>query len=206
MSEVSKLILESRKKLLDLTLRNTLLNYNLKRKNRIIIVDELPNVLYKHLLAGKKMIMEPIPYPEIDEEEKLKKKLLNVKHKAILIQKNDEPEEIMVDETDITLNDLDKTNNVVIVEENIQDIIEIKKDEEKIKELLVKFRNEVVSVKYKIDSGSILSNGMIDLLSRNQPVSLDEFRIEIPLYLREKIDRNQMEYIDKIFELIENNR
>lgn len=141
-----------------------------------------------------------------NEEEKLKKKLLNVKHKAILIQKNDEPEEIMVDETDITLNDLDKTNNVVIVEENIQDIIEIKKDEEKIKELLVKFRNEVVSVKYKIDSGSILSDRMIDLLSRNQPVSLDEFRIEIPLYLREKIDRNQMEYIDKIFELIENNR
>lgn len=47
MSEVNKLLTESRKKLLDLTLRNTLLNYNLKRKNRIIIVDELPNVLYK---------------------------------------------------------------------------------------------------------------------------------------------------------------
>lgn len=69
MSEVSKLLVESRKKLLDLTLRNTLLNYNLKRKNRIIIVDELPNVLYKHLLDGKKMKMDPVPYPEIDEEE-----------------------------------------------------------------------------------------------------------------------------------------
>lgn len=69
MSEVTKLLSESRKKLLDLTLRNSLLNYNLKKKNRIIIVDELPNVLYQHLLAGKNMIMQPVPYPNIDEEE-----------------------------------------------------------------------------------------------------------------------------------------
>lgn len=68
MSEVYKLLIESRKKLLDLTLRNTLLNYNLKRKNRIIIVDELPNILYKHLLAGKKLKIDPIPYPKIDDE------------------------------------------------------------------------------------------------------------------------------------------
>lgn len=69
MSEVSKLLAESRKKLLDLTLRNPLLNYNLKRKNRIIIVDELPNVLYRYLLDGKKMKMNPVPYPKIDNEE-----------------------------------------------------------------------------------------------------------------------------------------
>lgn len=68
MSEVSKLLSESRKKLLDLTLRNTLLNYNLKRKNRIIIVDELPNILYKHLLDGKKLKIVPIPYPSVEEE------------------------------------------------------------------------------------------------------------------------------------------
>lgn len=38
----------------------------------------------------------------------------------------------------------------------------------------------------------------------NQPMAIDEFRLEIPLYLREK-DRNQMEFIDDIFEIIEVN-
>lgn len=46
---------------------------------------------------------------------------------------------------------------------------------------------------------------MIDLLAKSQPITIDEFRLEIPLYLREKIDRNQMEYIDEIFEIIELN-
>lgn len=141
-----------------------------------------------------------------NEEEKLKKKLLDIKHKAILIQKTDEPEEILVDEIDNVINELDKKNDELNIEENNQDIIKVKNnenDELEIKELLLKFRNEVVSVKYKIDSASILSDRMIDLLSRTQPVTLDEFRIEIPLYLREKIDRNQMEYIDKILEIID---
>jgi len=69
MSEVNKLLEESRKKLLDLTLRNPLINYNLKRKGRLIIVDELPNILYEKLLNFEKLKFEPVPYPEIDESE-----------------------------------------------------------------------------------------------------------------------------------------
>ncbi len=69
MSEVHKLLEESQKKLLDLTLRNSLINYNLKRKNRLIIVDELPNVLYEKLLNSETMKFDPVPYPEIDESE-----------------------------------------------------------------------------------------------------------------------------------------
>jgi hypothetical protein len=69
MSEVHKLLEESQKKLLDLTLRNSLISYNLKRKNRLIIVDELPNVLYEKLLNSETMKFDPVPYPEIDESE-----------------------------------------------------------------------------------------------------------------------------------------
>ncbi|HHB52798.1 MAG TPA: DUF4011 domain-containing protein, partial [Saprospiraceae bacterium] len=70
MSEVKKLLQESQKKLLDLTLRNSLISYNLKRRNRLIIVDELPNVLYEKLLNSETMKFDPVPYPEIDENEK----------------------------------------------------------------------------------------------------------------------------------------
>ena len=35
-------------------------NYNLKRKNRLIIVDELPNVLYEKLLHGDTMKFDPV--------------------------------------------------------------------------------------------------------------------------------------------------
>lgn len=75
MSAITTLLDESRKKLLDLTLRNTLLNYNLKRKSRLIIVDELPDVLYAQLLDGKKMNIDAVPYPDVDEESPLLEEL-----------------------------------------------------------------------------------------------------------------------------------
>ncbi len=44
---------------------------------------------------------------------------------------------------------------------------------------------------------------MIELLAKSKPMTLEEFRMQIPKYLREKIDRSQMEYIDQIFEILE---
>ena len=66
--EVEKLLNESRKKLLDITLRNSLLNYNLKRKRRLLIVDELPNIIFERLYQGDDMKLVPVPYPELEEE------------------------------------------------------------------------------------------------------------------------------------------
>ena len=66
--EIEKLLHESRKKLLDITLRNSLLNYNLKRKRRLIIVDELPNIIFERLYQGDNMKLIPVPYPEVEDE------------------------------------------------------------------------------------------------------------------------------------------
>lgn len=127
-----------------------------------------------------------------NEEEKLKKKLIDIKYRAILMDKVDITKEIIIEET-----------NDLVVEEELINEENTKDSESKIKEALYKFRAEKIEKKYKIDSSSILSDRMIDLLSRAKPISINEFRLEIPLYLREKIDRKQMEFIDEIFEIIE---
>ncbi|QKJ22307.1 DUF4011 domain-containing protein [Poseidonibacter lekithochrous] len=133
-----------------------------------------------------------------NEEERLKKKLIAIKHRAILID-NEETIEVQVNESiDIQVEKIIEIEDTKIKESSTSSC-------EKVKEVLYAFRKENIEKKYKIDSSSILSDRMIDLLSRTQPITIDEFRLEIPLYLREKIDRNQMEFVDKIFETIEVN-
>ncbi len=44
---------------------------------------------------------------------------------------------------------------------------------------------------------------MIELLTKSKPTIMDEFQINIPQYLREKLDPKQMEYIDDAFDMIE---
>ncbi len=150
-----------------------------------------------------------------NEEERLKKKLLEVKHRAILIEndKNIKVEDEIVLENRIAeeepITEIKSVEKEVVEKLSTDEVNEDTTDEfskdsiERIKKVLHKFRKEKIETKYKIDSHSILSDRMIDLLSRTQPITIDEFRLEIPLYLREKIDRNQMEYIDEIFEIID---
>lgn len=128
-----------------------------------------------------------------NEEEKLKKKLMDIKHRAIIIDKKQIPEE--------KIESFDQ-NFTEIKNESKADIQSI---ESNTKKALHNFRLETIDKKYKYSSSSILSDRMIDLLSKNKPTTIDEFRLQIPLYLREKIDINQMEYIDEIFEIIETN-
>ena len=58
-----------RLKLLDLTMRNKLLNYAKNgRKKRIIIVDEQPDQIYEMLVNDEKaMLFDPVPYPKKEE-------------------------------------------------------------------------------------------------------------------------------------------
>ncbi|MEY3880550.1 MAG: hypothetical protein RIQ94_1346 [Pseudomonadota bacterium] len=52
-----------RKRLLDLSGRNSLLNFKHPKTSCIRIIDELPNQIYDELLNGKKFIFIPVPEP-----------------------------------------------------------------------------------------------------------------------------------------------
>ncbi len=139
-----------------------------------------------------------------EEENRLKKALLAAKGRAVVIEQEDEQlqEEIIIEDRGVEVEDSpdDKFFSIKLKNEE-----EIESSDGALKEELLKFREDKVSKKYTINSTSILSDRMIELLIHTKPVALDEFRIHIPKYLREKIDRNQMEFIDDIFNLIEEN-
>lgn len=61
-----KALEEIRKKLLDLTARNPLLNFR-HTKTRLRVVDELPNQLAETLQKGKEMCFQPVPEPTEEE-------------------------------------------------------------------------------------------------------------------------------------------
>ena len=56
-----------RKRLLDLTGRNSLLNFKHPKTSCIRIIDELPDQIYEELLNGKKFIFIPVPEPTENE-------------------------------------------------------------------------------------------------------------------------------------------
>src|SRR5436190_1092452 len=62
-----------RKRLLDLTTRNRLLNFRHSKKSALRIIDELHNQLFSKLIKSEELIFKPIPLPrevklEKDEE------------------------------------------------------------------------------------------------------------------------------------------
>ncbi len=56
-----------RKKLLDLTGKNTLLNYKHSKTNSIRLIDELPNQIFQTLSEGKKLCFLSVPEPTENE-------------------------------------------------------------------------------------------------------------------------------------------
>ncbi len=58
-----------RKRLLDLTRRNRLLNFRHSAKSCLRVVDELPDELFKHLRDDEKLIFTPVPQPEPEKNE-----------------------------------------------------------------------------------------------------------------------------------------
>jgi superfamily I DNA and/or RNA helicase len=138
-----------------------------------------------------------------EEEVRLKNALAGVKNRAVIIEKDVEPinQEIVIEDRGVE-NGGDQQEDSLFEPDTNETVKPVNTS---LKEALLKFREDVVLKKYIIDSTSILSDRMIDLLEHTQPITIDEFRIHIPKYLREKIDRNQMEFIDEIFEIIEEN-
>lgn len=56
-----------RKRLLDLTGKNRLLNFKFSPKNSLRIIDEIPNQLFEELLNEKEFLFCPVPEPTRDE-------------------------------------------------------------------------------------------------------------------------------------------
>jgi very-short-patch-repair endonuclease len=52
-----------RKRLLDLTARNRLLNYRYGKKSSLRVVDEFPDQLFTRLIDGKEFLFRPVPNP-----------------------------------------------------------------------------------------------------------------------------------------------
>lgn len=69
-------------------------------------------------------------------------------------------------------------------------------------------KKELLHIKDKIEKkfgkSTLLSPYMIDLFILTMPIDMDEFRKKIPLNIREKINKDELMYIDEIFEIIEN--
>jgi len=62
-SQIFTILENLRKKLLDTTRRNRLINFNLNQKDCLRVVDELPNQLFEVLINGKSMSFQAIPEP-----------------------------------------------------------------------------------------------------------------------------------------------
>ena len=58
-----------RKRLLDLSKRNKLLNFRHSIKSCLRVVDELPDELFKHLKDGTSLVFKPVPEPPPEKEE-----------------------------------------------------------------------------------------------------------------------------------------
>lgn len=75
--------------------------------------------------------------------------------------------------------------------------------DEKVKELLTELREKEISKEFTIDKRCILSPMMIDQFVKHKPLDMDDFRDKIALKLRTSIDREQLVYMDNIFEILE---
>ena len=76
---------------------------------------------------------------------------------------------------------------------------------ETIKEMIIKFRNEVISQDFEINRRCILSDLMIELFVKHKPINIDEFREKIPKRYRDEriIDIEQLKYLNDIFDILE---
>lgn len=72
-----------------------------------------------------------------------------------------------------------------------------------IKEKFVKIRTEEIAKNFVINESCILSPVMIDQFISHKPIDMDEFRTSIPMPYRLKIEREQLIYMNKIFEILE---
>lgn len=88
-----------KRKLLDLSRRNSLLNFKAGR-NSIRIIDELPDVIFEYLVnKGKSMVLNPLPDPE-PEAENTEEKKQNIPLFELLGHEGEEHKEVKATSSD----------------------------------------------------------------------------------------------------------
>jgi very-short-patch-repair endonuclease len=73
------------------------------------------------------------------------------------------------------------------------------------KKLLIELRDNEISKEFTIDKRCILSSMMLDQFLKHKPLDMDEFRSKIPMKLRTGIEREQLVYMNTIFEILDMN-
>jgi len=98
---------------------------------------------------------------------------------------------------------IDRSENIKKISskkiKNLSEIVETK--DQTLKKELLKIKEKIEN---KFKKSTLLSPYMIDLFISVKPIDMDEFRKNIPLKIREKINKDELIYIDEIFEAIEN--
>jgi very-short-patch-repair endonuclease len=64
--DTKKVLERLRTRLLDLTLRNRLLNFRYSAKSVIRVIDEVPSILFAKLISDRRMVFAPIPEPQLE--------------------------------------------------------------------------------------------------------------------------------------------
>lgn len=135
------------------------------------------------------------------EEYKYRKEVTPV-HQEVVAEKPTK-EEIEVESVEQFIEEDNETNTHSEETLNQNEYTQTFLDDESIKQLLVEFRDNEIAKEFEIDFRCILSSVMIDQFIKHKPLDMDEFRNKIPLRLRTSLDREQLVYIEKIFEIIE---
>ena len=82
-------------------------------------------------------------------------------------------------------------------------IFEDVRSDMKLRYILEDYRRIKILTKYPNVVDSVLRDEMIEAFIAGKPTTLEEFHQRIPLKLREKTDKKQMEFIADIFEILE---
>jgi hypothetical protein len=76
-----------------------------------------------------------------------------------------------------------------------------KYDEEKVRDELKKLR-EKIKKRLNIEKSTLLTDEIIEILVKKRVNSREKFLMNVPLYLREKIDLKEADYLNEVFKIV----
>ncbi|MAC84779.1 MAG: hypothetical protein CL624_11670 [Arcobacter sp.] len=112
-------------------------------------------------------------------------------------------EELKKERIDEVIEDQNKVNSHSDETLEKSEYAQVFLDDEATKQLLIEFRDNEISKDFETNYRCILNPVMIDQFIRHKPIDMDEFRNKISLRLRTSIDKDQLVYMNKIFEILE---
>ena len=167
---------------------------------------EINNVFVEHRIydiTSDSLSIEVSEEKLNDLEETVKIKQKDLKQETILF---DDEEILSTDEIKqnlfYTLKENDSENTQLIATDESPNYIDKSISNDELKQFLINFRENIISKEFNIDARCILSPLMIDQFIKHKPMDMDEFRNKIPLKIRNSINREQLVYMNDIFEVL----